>query len=245
MFRFHCFGKTDRGRVRSKNEDALLLRPELGLLAVADGMGGGEGGELASRIFTETALEVFAGPSAGSEEECRRSMQKAFALANERILREARKKQFSKMGCTADLVAFCPPGYVLGHVGDSRTYLLRKGQLRQLTRDHSLVQQQVDEGLLSPEEAKKHPMRNIILRAVGVDETLAVDLIKGRGQSGDLLLLCSDGLTGMVEDGDIENLLLHAMSLEQKVDRLIEAANSAGGADNVSVILCEVAGPSS
>ena len=228
--------------MRSNNEDALLLKPELGLLAVADGMGGQEGGELASRIFIETALEVFADSPAESEEERYRSVQKAFALANERILEEARRNQFSKMGCTADLVALCPPGYVLGHVGDSRTYLLRKGELRQLTRDHSLVQEQIEEGLITPEEARKHSLRNVILRAVGVDETLAVDLLRGRGQSGDLLLLCSDGLTGMVEDGDIENLLLLPMSLEQKVDRLIQAANSAGGADNITVVLCEITG---
>jgi len=242
MFRVQCFGKSDTGRVRSNNEDALLLKPELGLLAVADGMGGEEGGELASRIFIETALEVFADSPAESEEERYRSVQKAFALANERILEEARRNQFSKMGCTADLVALCPPGYVLGHVGDSRTYLLRKGELRQLTRDHSLVQEQIEEGLITPEEARKHSLRNVILRAVGVDETLAVDLLRGRGQSGDLLLLCSDGLTGMVEDGDIENLLLRPMSLEQKVDRLIQAANSAGGADNITVVLCEITG---
>ena len=242
MFKVQCFGKSDRGRVRPNNEDALLLKPELGLLAVADGMGGEKGGELASRIFIETALEVFADPCAHSEEECHLCVQKTFALANERILEEARRRQFSKMGCTADLVAFCPPGYVLGHVGDSRTYLLRKGGLRQLSRDHSLVQEQVDEGLITPEEARKHSLRNVILRAVGIDETLAVDLLRGRSLSGDLLLLCSDGLTGMVGDEDIQDLLLRPMSLEQKVDRLIQAANSAGGADNVTVVLCEITG---
>jgi PPM family protein phosphatase len=240
MLRLQCFGKSDPGRRRSNNEDALLLRPELGLLAVADGMGGQEGGEVASRIFIETALEVFTDSCTDSEEECHRSVQKAFALANERILEEARRNRFGKMGCTAELAALCPPGYVLGHVGDSRAYLLRKGELRQLTRDHSLVQEQVEEGLITPEEAKKHSMRNVILRAVGVDETLAVDLLRGRGQTGDLLLLCSDGLTSMVEDGDIQNLLLRPMSLEQKVDRLIQAANSAGGADNITVVLCEI-----
>jgi len=243
MLRVQCFGKSDIGRMRSKNEDALLLKPELGLLAVADGMGGEKGGELASRIFIETALEVFADSCADSEEECHLCVQKAFALANERILEEGRKHQFSKMGCTAELMAFCPAGYVLGHVGDSRAYLLRKGELRQLTRDHSLVQEQIDEGLITPEEARKHSLRNVILRGVGIDETLAVDLIRGRSLLGDLLLLCSDGLTGMVKDGDILDLLLRPMSLEQKVERLIQTANSAGGADNVTVVLCEITGP--
>ncbi len=243
MLRFQCFGKSDRGRVRSHNEDALLLKPEWGLFAVADGMGGEKGGELASRIFMETASEVFADPCAQSEEECPLCVQKVFALANERILEEARRNQFRKMGCTAEVLALCPPGYVLGHVGDSRAYLLRRGGLRQLTRDHSLVQEQIEQGLITPEEARKHSLRNVILRAVGTEETLAVDLLRGRSLSEDLLLLCSDGLTGLVADEDIQDLLLQPMSLEQKADRLIQAANAAGGTDNITVVLCQIPEP--
>jgi len=240
MLRVQCFGKSDPGRKRSRNEDAFLLKPESGLFAVADGMGGEEGGELASRIFVETARELFPGPPFPSEEECHRSVQKAFALANERILEEARKRQYRKMGCTAELMAFHPTGFVLGHVGDSRAYLLRKGELRQLTRDHSLVQEQVDEGLITMEEARWHSLRNVILRAVGIEETLAVDLLRSKGQAGDFFLLCSDGLTSMVEEGEIRKILHRPLSLEEKTDLLIREANSAGGADNITVVLCEI-----
>ena len=143
------------------------------------------------------------------------------------------------MGCTAELMAFSDASYILGHVGDSRTYLFRQGRLKQITQDHSLVQDQIDRGLLTPEEAKKHSLRNVILRAVGAKETLAVDLITGKVMAGDLFLLCSDGLTGMVDDPPIEETLSLSISLVQKVERLITLAKEAGGNDNITVVLCE------
>ena len=146
------------------------------------------------------------------------------------------------MGCTAELLVFLDHGYVLGHVGDSRTYLFRSGQLKRLTNDHSVVQSQLDQGLINAAEARKHPMRNVILRAVGTNEVLAFDLIRGRIQLGDLFLLCSDGLTDMVEDGVLREVLAADLPLLQKVDQLVDLANSAGGHDNITVILGEVAG---
>ena len=137
-------------------------------------------------------------------------------------------------------MTFFDQKYVLGHVGDSRTYLFREGQLRRLTRDHSFVQDQMDQNLITPAEAKGHSLRHVILRAVGVDERLAVDLIRGRGLSGDLFLLCSDGLTDMVDDTAIHDVLSLSLDLPQKGERLIELAKSYGGFDNITLILCEI-----
>ena len=144
------------------------------------------------------------------------------------------------MGCTAELAVFYDESCVVGHVGDSRTYRFRQGELEQITRDHSWIQAQIDEGLLTPAEAQKSPFRNIILRAVGTEDSLAVDLLRGRGMPADLYLLCSDGLTSMIDDQIIQEVLSRPLSLSQKVDQLIEGANTAGGYDNITVILCEV-----
>jgi PPM family protein phosphatase len=242
VVKINDIGRTDVGRVRKINEDALILKPELAFWAVADGMGGEEKGEVASRIFTETAAELFSHASGRSEEETTERVQRAFALANERILSWAKANQVQKMGCTAELIAFFDSDYVVGHVGDSRTYCFRQRNLRQLTRDHSLVQAQLDQGILSPAEAQRSPLRNIILRAVGTEETLAVDLLRGKMLPGDIYLLCSDGLTGMVDDRTIQDTLSLPLELPQKADRLIEQAKLAGGDDNITVILCEVLG---
>jgi protein phosphatase len=161
-------------------------------------------------------------------------------LANENILAHVRKNPRHKgMGCTAELMAFSNEGFVLGHLGDSRTYCLRKGVLKQLTQDHSFVQDQVNRGLLTSEIARKHPLRHVILRAVGINEQLALDLIRGRAYPEDQFLLCSDGLTDMVDDFQIQKTLSSSMTLNQKVDHLIEMALAAGGMDNVTVVLAQ------
>jgi len=240
MFKINSFAKTDVGRVRNHNEDAFILKPNLGLWALADGMGGEEKGEVASQIFMETMEEVFSGPPGRTEDEAYQGVQRAFGLANQRILEWARAKRVAKMGCTAELLVFSDSGYVLGHVGDSRTYRFRQGELKQLTRDHSLVQEQLDQGFITPAEARTHVFRNIILRAVGIDETLAVDILRGKCGAGDLFLLCSDGLTTAIDDQTIQVSLARPAGLDQKADRLIAEANQAGGYDNITVILCEV-----
>jgi PPM family protein phosphatase len=239
MLRITCAGKTDVGRKRSNNEDALIVRSDLGFLAVADGMGGAASGEVASSIFVDTALELMSVGSAdgiGAE-----LIQRTFLVANERIFKRARENSLHQgMGCTAELLAFYDQGYILGHVGDSRTYLVRGGRLRQVTKDHSLVQDQLDRGLITQAEARTHSMRNVIVRAVGVGQTLGVDIIRGRLQEGDLFLLCSDGLTDMVEDDAIYRLLALPLALEERAAKLVEAGNAAGGHDNITVALCEV-----
>ena len=241
MLKINSFGKSDIGRKRSNNEDALVLKPELALWSVADGMGGAAAGELASQIFAATALEVFSKGQGQSEQETFALVQKAFRSANERIRQHVKENQHHQgMGCTAELITFYDQTYILGHVGDSRTYLFRQGKLRQLTRDHSVVQDQIDQGLITPVEARTHLMRNIILRAVGVDEVIAVDFIRGKSFAGDFFLLCSDGLIDLVDDQLIQETLSLPDSLAQKGEKLIELANAAGGPDNITVILCAI-----
>lgn len=234
-------GKTDTGIRRLENEDVFVVFPELNLCALADGMGGAAAGELASRIFAEAVAETFSMARQRSERESMELVEQTYRVANERMVDHTRENPGHKgMGCTAELLAFFDQGYVLGHVGDSRTYLFRDGQLKRLTNDHSVVQLQVDQGLITPGDARTHPLRNVILRAVGTNEVLEVDLIRGRVLSGDLFLLCSDGLTDMVEDKVLQEVLAGDLRLPQKADRLVELANSAGGHDNVTVVLGEV-----
>jgi len=241
MFNISFAGKSDVGLKRKNNEDAFVVSPEFGFCLAADGMGGAAAGELASRFFTETAIEVFAGSDSRTERETLDLVQKIFRHANKRILDHVAHNIHQKgMGCTAELVAFSQEGFVLGHIGDSRTYRLRDGQLKQLTLDHSLVQSQVDQGLITQAEARNHHLRNVILRAVGVEDNLALDLLSGKIFTGDLFLLCSDGLTSMVEDTAIHQVLSSDISLSQKGDRLVELANAAGGMDNITVVLSEI-----
>jgi len=243
MVETRLYGKTDTGIRRLDNEDAFVIMSELDLCALADGMGGAAAGELASQLFADAVVETFAAVGQRSEQEIVGLVEKTYRAANERILLHVSNNPEHKgMGCTAELLVFLDHGYVLGHVGDSRTYLFRSGQLKRLTNDHSVVQSQLDQGLINAAEARKHPMRNVILRAVGTNAVLAFDLIRGRIQLGDLFLLCSDGLTDMVDDGVLREVLSAELPLLQKVDQLVDLANSAGGHDNITVILGEVAG---
>ncbi|NIQ39947.1 MAG: Stp1/IreP family PP2C-type Ser/Thr phosphatase [Proteobacteria bacterium] len=234
-------GKTDVGLKRQNNEDAFVISHELDFCLAADGIGGAAAGEIASKIFAETTLEVFSRNTDRSEEAIRYRVQKAFSSANEKILEHVvQNPSHEGMGCTAELLAFCDEGFVLGHIGDSRTYRFTRGQLEQLTEDHTLVQQQVGQGLISSENLKHHPLRNVILRAVGLKEELALDVLRGKTVSGDLFLLCSDGLTDMVQDEEIRDILRSDIDLHRKVEKLIEMAKVAGGEDNITVVLAAI-----
>jgi serine/threonine protein phosphatase PrpC len=239
--RLACFGKSDNGLRRAENEDTFAVMPEVSLFLVADGMGGEAAGELASRIFADAAVEIFSTTRADSEDERLGLVQRVFTLAHDRIREHVSKHpHHGGMGCTAELLSFVGQSCLLGHVGDSRTFRYRDGVLRQLTRDHSLVQDQLDQGLITSAEARKHPLRNVVLRAVGVDDNLGVDLLKGKIQSGDVFLLCSDGLTDMVDEATIAAVLGSPLSCVEKGDKLIALAKAAGGYDNITVVLCEV-----
>ncbi len=236
MINYH--GATDVGNVRTNNEDVFSICEACHFCLVADGMGGAAAGEVASRIFADTAKAVFAGHDGASEENTIARVQTTFKLANDKILKHVERNPHDQgMGCTAELLAFSRDSFIIGHVGDSRTYRLKNGTLRQLTKDHSLVQEQLDQGLIDPEEARQHAMRNVILRAVGVNETVALDILKGKRSPGDLFLLCSDGLTDMVEDDVLFEILSTDGSLAEKSDALIELAKYSGGKDNITIVL--------
>lgn len=232
-------GKTDVGLKRTNNEDAFVVRPDLGFWAVADGMGGAAAGEVASHIFVETATEAFASNS--TEETQMDRVKNAFTLANRRMLDHvASHPDHAGMGCTAEILAISGDDIFIGHIGDSRTYRLRNAELKQLSVDHSLVAEQIKQGLISEQDARGHAMRHVILRAVGNKEPIELDLIKGKGLPGDIFLLCSDGLTDMVDDVAIRNCLTQGENLQALVDQLIELAKAAGGKDNITVVLVKL-----
>lgn len=234
------FGRSDVGLIRRNNEDAFTINPERGFAAVADGMGGAAAGEVASRILIETAGEVLS-RNVSSVNESLDSVRKAFTVANQRILDLVRQKpEYAGMGCTAEVLLYLSRSLVIGHVGDSRTYLFRKGELTQITKDHSLVQKQFDEGIISVDEKRTHPLRNIITKAVGISEELEADIVTMEPISGDCFLLCSDGLTDMLEDSSILEVLAGRAGIDAKADELVSRALSAGGRDNVTVVLFEV-----
>ncbi len=235
-----AYGISDVGCVRDTNEDSFLVRDDLSLYIVADGVGGAAAGEVASRLFVDNCEEEFALYS-GWNEDYKLLIARCFDTANRRVIDHTREHPETKgMGCTAEVITFKKGMYYLGHVGDSRTYLIRNGHLERLTRDHSFVQEQIDLGLLKPEEAKSHWLRNAIYRAVGHQEDLEVDLISGKVKPGDQFLLCSDGLTDMVAEDKILNIIDTDAPLETRVAALIEAAKNNGGRDNITALVCEI-----
>ena len=241
MLSVAAFAKSLAGVKRSHNEDSHAVNSELGFYLAADGMGGEAAGELASRVFSESAQEVFSRSDSRAEEARAALVREAFGLAHDRILDHVRVcPEHEGMGCTAELLALTDTGFVLGHIGDSRAYRLRDGELRRLTKDHSVVQDQMDQGMITLEDARRHPLRHVIHRAVGVGGGGNPDLLTGRTLSGDLFLLCSDGLSDSLEDAQIGEILSAPMPLEEKADTLISAARSAGARDDITVILLAV-----
>ncbi|RJQ77351.1 MAG: Stp1/IreP family PP2C-type Ser/Thr phosphatase [Desulfobacteraceae bacterium] len=242
MHKIDFFGMTDIGLVRSNNEDIFMIDADVGFCLVSDGMGGAAAGEMASQIFAQTAAEIFKASKRSSEQEVVDCVQNVFLRANERILEHVdRFPEHKGMGCTAELLAVSENGFIIGHMGDSRTYRLRQGNFKQLTKDHSLVQDQIDQGLITMEQARSHTMRNVILRAVGVRPSPALDTLRGPIFSRDLFLLCSDGLTDLVKDEEIATIIKSNSPLSSKAKQLIDLAKLLGGKDNITVVLAEVA----
>lgn len=242
------FGITDKGMVRPGNEDALLIDERLGLLAVADGMGGHKGGEVASHMALDILKDYLAKLSGGSDtfmgnvddKVSRQANQLAsgIRLANQAIFEAAASNpSWQGMGTTIVAVLVKDGHAGIAHAGDSRLYLLRGGQLHQITGDHSLVAEQVRQGLITAEEAQKSTRKNVITRALGQWEELEIEMQDLELVDGDQLLLCSDGLSGMVSDPEISALLQAYPSPEQSSHTLIEVANSYGGKDNITVIV--------
>jgi PPM family protein phosphatase len=252
--RFSHAGASDVGRKRTHNEDAFLLLPEESLYCVADGMGGHASGEVAARIAVEEMAEFFR--LTGRDEDAtwpyRLDPKRTYdenrlitgvKLANLRIHERARTdERLHGMGTTIVTVAFPREGSsaLVGHVGDSRAYLWRRGILKQLTEDHSLLAEHMKAHALSPAEIKAFPHKNVILRALGMKPTVEVDVDRVPVEVSDVLLLCSDGLSSMVPDTRIAEILRAAHGdLRRAVNELIEAANAAGGLDNVTVVLVQ------
>ncbi|HXV56400.1 MAG TPA: Stp1/IreP family PP2C-type Ser/Thr phosphatase [Gaiellaceae bacterium] len=230
-------GKTDAGRVRRRNEDAFVLDPPL--FVVADGMGGAQAGEVASRLAAAAFREFHDADGLEPEERLAAIVQEA----NRRIYERARRdSEVSGMGTTVTAALVTDDRVAIGHVGDSRAYRLRDGRLEQLTEDHSLVADLMRSGRLTPEEAEAHPQRSVITRALGTDPEVDVDTSAVEAQPGDLFLLCSDGLTTMVSDEEILRLVAEASTLDDAAARLVKAANSGGGEDNVTVVLFALEG---
>jgi protein phosphatase len=241
MHEIELIGKTDVGLIRPNNEDTFIVNATSHYCLVADGMGGAAAGETASQIFAQTAEEIFAESTPESESEVMTCVKKTFQSANDRILSHAAERpEHQGMGCTAELLAFTNYGFVIGHMGDSRTYRFRNQSLKQLTKDHSLVQDQIDQGLITKDQARKHSMRNVILRAVGVRPSPALDTLRGPVYEGDLFLLCSDGLTDLIEDSKIGDVLCLNADLSLKTEHLVDLAKKAGGKDNITVVLARV-----
>jgi serine/threonine protein phosphatase PrpC len=229
---------TDPGRRRRHNEDAYVCNPPL--FAVADGIGGAQAGELASSLAA-AAVKDDSGDGAGDGEQ---RVDTLIQEANRRVYeRQAGDATLSGMGTTMT-VALVDDGVVwIGHVGDSRAYLIRNGKLEQLTEDHSLVAELVRSGKLSPEEADTHPQRSVVTRALGTDPDVDVDTFRIEPQPGDLFLLCSDGLTSMVDDRTIlEEIRRNRADLKATAKALVRAANRGGGEDNITVVFFEIAG---
>jgi serine/threonine protein phosphatase PrpC len=227
---------SDVGREREGNEDSFLDRPPL--FVVADGMGGAEAGEVAS----QTVVEVF--EQAAAADELPDALEATVQKANGRIYAMAQENpERAGMGCTTTASFVSGGRLTVAHVGDSRLYRLRGGAFEQLTDDHSLVGGLVRLGQLTPEEAEHHPQRSVILRAVGVEASVEVDILQHELEPGDVYLACSDGLTGMVRDVVITETLGMFTSLSEAAEMLIELANAAGGRDNITVVLFRI-GPS-
>jgi serine/threonine protein phosphatase PrpC len=238
--------QTDPGLVRKNNEDAVAYDSATGLCLLADGMGGYNAGEVASAmaisfINSEMGRWLAQAGVQATAKEVRRAMEICVENANHSILHAARSnRHYEGMGTTLVIGVFQEDRLVLGHIGDSRCYRLRGRELVQITKDHSLLQEQIDARLITPEQALTALNRNLITRALGVDEAVLLDVNEFRAESGDIYLMCSDGLSDMASDADIAAILCSSRSMEQKKLALIEAAKRGGGRDNISVVLVQV-----
>jgi len=243
-------GLTDVGRKRKGNEDFFHIDLERALFIVADGMGGHVAGEVASKLAVQTIQEFMRVSDTDSEitwpfefdknlSEGGNRIQVAIQLANREIVRHmATREEHRGMGTTVVTAVVEDDACYIGHVGDSRAYLVREGEIRQLTRDHTFVNEQVEKGFMSKAEAERHPARNILTRAVGSTEDLAVDISETPLQPGDFVLLCSDGLSSMVPDPEILGAILEkGADMEEGCKKLVSLANEHGGWDNVTVVL--------
>ena len=236
--KLQVFGMTDVGMKRKNNQDTFLIDETLGLFIVADGMGGHLGGEVASKLAAETTQQYCREHKQLSPRE---RLEKAINAASEKIYNEGQThEELKDMGTTiVALMAHENHAYI-AQVGDSRVYLFSQGALWQVTEDHTVVQEEIRAGLISPDEVENHEFQHVITRSVGYQKDVSVDVYRRKLQPNDTFLLCSDGLSGLVKNKDILKEL-ESNSLETGVRNLIGLANSNGGTDNITVVVCRVA----
>ena len=243
------FSATDTGRARNNNEDSVAVDEAAQLIVLADGMGGYNAGEVASGMATsfirsELGRWLSEASDNASDTDVRRAMDICVDNANRAIFNAANSNpQYAGMGTTLVVGVFREGRLLMGHVGDSRGYRLRGGRLAQITHDHSLLQEQIDSGLITAEQAAFSANKNLVTRAVGVEDTVLLETHLHDVLPGDLYLLCSDGLSDMLDDESIAQLLQTSDVLGEVAAALVDAANDAGGKDNISVVLARVRGP--
>ncbi|HXG69839.1 MAG TPA: Stp1/IreP family PP2C-type Ser/Thr phosphatase [Gemmatimonadaceae bacterium] len=235
--------RTDVGRIRKGNEDTLHASANSyrGLFIVADGMGGHAAGEVASEMSVEVVSRGLAELNSLDGGDAQSRVGDALRDANRAVYERTRSERDKLgMGSTVSALLLSDTRFIVGHVGDSRIYLVREGRMEQLTRDHSLVQEQVDAGLITAEQARRHPQSNVITRCIGMANEIEPDVFDGEARVGDSFLLASDGLTGMVDDRRIEQLLMSRATPARIVDALIAEANNNGGNDNITAVVVRV-----
>jgi len=242
--------RTDPGLARENNEDSVTFDEPTRLGILADGMGGYNAGEIASGMATtfiksELGRWLAQAGRYANVRELRRAMEICVDNANRSIFNAANSNpQYSGMGTTLVLGVFQEGRLMLGHIGDSRCYRLRGTELAQITRDHSLLQEQMDAGLITPEQAATSTNKNLVTRALGVEDAVLLDVNEYKVEPGDIYLMCSDGLSDMVDDSGLARILQTEASLEEKAIQLINEANANGGRDNISVVLAQASSES-
>ena len=243
------FCATDTGRARNNNEDSVAVDDATALVVLADGMGGYNAGEVASGMATsfiksELGRWLSEASQNATDTDVRRAMDICVDNANRAIFNAANSNpQYAGMGTTLVVGVFRDSRLLMGHVGDSRAYRLRASRLAQITHDHSLLQEQIDSGLITAEQAAFSANKNLVTRAVGVEDTVLLETHLHDVLPGDTYLLCSDGLSDMLDDESISQLLMGSEALPEVAAALVDAANDAGGKDNISVVLARVRGP--
>jgi len=242
---YQFISRTDPGLARGNNEDSVALDASTQLVVLADGMGGYNAGEVASGMATAFIKSEMSrwleevGPTA-SAREVRRALEICVGNANRSIYYAANSNpQYAGMGTTLVVGVFQEDRLILGHIGDSRCYRLRGQELTQITKDHSLLQEQLDAGLITPEQAATSMNKNLVTRALGVEEAVVLETNEYSTEFGDIYLMCSDGLSDMITDEDIAVIMRGEAELEAKAKALVDAANASGGRDNISVLLAQ------
>jgi protein phosphatase len=245
---------TDPGMIRGNNEDAVLVEPALGLAILADGMGGGNAGEVASGMATtllandlrQALRSISPGNPSANRNESRAFglLRDKIAIANRSIFQAAEHQpQYAGMGTTLVVTLFYDNRVAVAHIGDSRLYRIRGGTLSQVTKDHSLLQAQIDSGMITKEQARQSKQKNIVTRAMGIEPDVETEIHEYPVQPGDVYVLCSDGLHDMVDDAEITRVLQRPRTdLQSATEELVKMANDNGGRDNVSVVLVKVRG---